>query len=192
MDNATAQPAQRPARKRGPPRMTKVRSVERLTPRVIRVTVEGDELEGFGPPNPGGHIKLFFDPAWNPKDESQPRPPSRTYTPRKFDPAAKTLAIEFVLHGDGLAAGWVQKTKAGDALYVGGPGGGYEVPADAKNIVILADDTAMPAAGMVLEALPGGCKALAICEVTDKSEERPLSGTASAETKWLHLGEAHQ
>src|SRR4029077_20600212 len=130
-------------RKRGPPRLARVRSVERVTPRVIRVVVEGDELEGFGPPKPGAHIKLLFpeDPTWNRKDPDAPRPPSRTYTPRKYDPQAKSLAIEFVLHGDGLAANWVRGAKAGDDLHIGGPGGGYEMPADAKNIVLVVDDT---------------------------------------------------
>jgi NADPH-dependent ferric siderophore reductase len=190
MDTAQ-QPSQRPARKRGPPRRTTVRSIERVTPRVIRVIVGGDALEGFGPPRPGGHIKLFFDTSWNPHDEAQPRPPARTYTPRTFDPAAKTLAIEFVLHGDGLAAGWVQRAKEGDALYVGGPGGGWDVPADAKHLVIAADDTAMPAAGMIIEALPPGCKATVLCEIADKAEERPLSPSAAAvKVKWLHVGDA--
>ena len=68
MSEPAAAPA-KPVRKRPPPRLTRVRSVERITPRVIRVTVEGEELEGFGPPKPGGHIKLFF--------------PSGTWLPRK-------------------------------------------------------------------------------------------------------------
>jgi NADPH-dependent ferric siderophore reductase len=170
-----------------------VRSIERVTPRVIRVVAEGPELEGFGPPKPGGHIKLFFpDGAYDHKDPEAPRPPSRTYTPRSWDPAARTLAIEFVLHGDGLAANWVQGAHEGDDLLIGGPGGGYEVPTDAKSLVIVADDTAMPGAGTVLEALPAGCKARALCEVVDAKEERPLSSRASAEVTWLHLGTTHQ
>ena len=139
MSEPAAAPA-KPVRKRPPPRLTRVRSVERVTPRVIRVTVEGEELEGFGPPKPGGHIKLFFPSGpYDHKDADAPRPPSRTYTPRRFDPVAKTLAIEFVLHGDGLAAGWVQQAKAGDTLFVGGPGGGYELPAEGP-VMLVADD----------------------------------------------------
>ena len=30
----------------------------------------------------------------------------RTYTPRRFDPDTLELDIEFVLHGDGVAATW--------------------------------------------------------------------------------------
>jgi NADPH-dependent ferric siderophore reductase len=184
---------QRPARKRPPPRLTRVTSVERLTPRVIRVTVEGDELEGFGPPKPGGHMKLLFPPdgSWNHKDADSPRPPSRTYTPRLYDAHARTLAVEFVLHGDGLAAKWVQRARAGDGLYLAGPGGGYEVPSDAKRIVLAADDTAMPAAGTILEALPPHCEAVVLCEVADKAEERTFS-THNAQVRWLHLDGRHE
>jgi NADPH-dependent ferric siderophore reductase len=188
MQNPAAQ-APKPAHKRRPPRRTQVVKIERVTPRVIRVTFAGDELEGFGPPRPGAHIKLLFpqDASWDHRDPEAPRPPSRTYTPRTYDANANTLAVEFVLHGAGLAAGWVQRAREGDAAYVAGPGGGYELASEARRIVLVADDTAMPAAGTVLEALPPRCEAVALCEIADRNEQRALSANAQAETKWLHL-----
>jgi NADPH-dependent ferric siderophore reductase len=192
-DTATPQaaPAAAPRRKRPPPRPVTVERVERLTPRVISVTFTGEALASFGPPRPGAHMKLLFAPPGFDmpaleRGEEGPRPPSRTYTPRRYDAAAKRLEVEFVLHGDGLAANWVQKAKAGDPLHVAGPGGGYDIPADLTELVLIADDTAMPAAATVLEALPPGTKATLVCEVSDAQEERKLSSTVSVAPIWLH------
>lgn len=181
----------KPKKRRAPPRRVKVRAKEQVTPRVIRVVFEGADLANFGPPLPGAHMKIFFPPEgadWPPSDGNPdaPRPPSRTYTPRRYDRDANTLDVEFVLHGDGLAANWVQQAGVGDDLTLAGPGGGYPVPEDISSIVIAADDTALPAAGMILEALPEDCKVTLLCEVADEKEERSLSPDVAASPRWLH------
>jgi NADPH-dependent ferric siderophore reductase len=189
--NETAPSTGRPPRRRGPPRRTTVQGVEQVTPKLIRLTVAGDELDGFGPPKPGAHIKLFFptpDSGWNPKDPDAPRPPSRTYTPLRYDAAARSMEIEFVMHGTGLASEWAERAKVGDQLYLAGPGGGYEVPPDIRSIIVVADETSMPAAGMVVDAVPAGCAVTALCEVPDAAEERPLSPNRATSPVWLHRG----
>ena len=191
---ADAAQAGAPRRKqRPPPKIATVSKIEQVTPKVIRVTFQGDELAEFGPPRPGGHIKLLFVPkgqTWDRFDPEQPRPTSRTYTPRLYDRDKRTLEVEFVLHGDGLAANWVQNAKPGDAMYIGGPGGGYDVPADAKNMIVVADDTAVPGAGMIVEAAPQGCAVTALCEVADAKEERPLSRSVKIDPIWFHRDHA--
>jgi NADPH-dependent ferric siderophore reductase len=183
-----------PRRKqRPPPKIAAVQKIEQVTPKVIRVTFQGEELAEFGPPRPGGHIKLLFVPAgttWDRFDPEQPRPPSRTYTPRSYDRDKRTLDVEFVLHGDGLAANWVQSAKVGDEMYISGPGGGYDVPADAATMIVVADDTAVPGAGTVIEAAPQGCAVTALCEVADAKEERTLSSRVSVSPRWLHRDSA--
>jgi NADPH-dependent ferric siderophore reductase len=178
---------------RSPTRLVTVEAVEPVTPRLTRVTFGGDRLAGFGPPRPGAHMKLLFVPEgarWSPDDDAAPRPPRRTYTPRRYDAAKNTLEVEFVHHGDGLAAGWARSARTGDALYINGPGGGYDIPADATEVVLVADDTALPAAGTILEALPAGCRATVLCEISAASEERPLSPHVAGPPLWLHRGSA--
>ena len=175
-------------RPRSPTRLVTVERVERMTPLLTRITFTGDALAGFGPPRPAAHIKLLF-PAdgsgWSPDDEAAPRPPRRTYTPRRFDAQARRLEVDFVHHGDGLAAGWAARAKPGQVLFVTGPGGGYDVPADASEIILVADDTALPAAATILEAAPDTCRAIVLAEVAGKSEQRPLSTRANIQPTWL-------
>jgi len=176
-------------RPRSPTRLVTVEQVARVTPRLTRITFGGEALAGFGPPRPGAHMKLLFVPDgenWSPDDETAPRPPRRSYTPRRFDPESRRLDVEFVHHGDGLAAGWAAGATPGDRIYINGPGGGYDVPQDAADIVLVADDTALPAAGTILEALPKGCRAIVLCEVAAAAEERPLSPSVEAAPRWLH------
>lgn len=178
-------------RNRPPPRPVTVSRVEKVTPRMTRIIFGGEELANYGPPKPGGHMKLLFVPDgsdWSPADTEAPRPPSRTYTPRRYDPETRELEVEFVHHGNGLAAVWAQSAKPGDPMFVGGAGGGYDVPEDATQLVLIADDTSLPAAGTILEALPAGCDATVLCEVYDADEERDLSPTAASSPIWLQRG----
>ena len=188
----TAAPA-RPRKQRPPPKAAYVDAIEQVTPGLIRISCSGPELAAFTPPKPGAHIKLLFPPpgvVWPPADSSveTPRPPSRTYTPRRFDAARNRLEIEFVRHGAGLASSWAETARVGDRVLIGGPGGGYAVPEDLRHIVIIADESAMPAAGMVLEARPAGSEVQAICENADAAEERPLSPNVACSPLWLHRG----
>ncbi len=106
-DGATAPPPRRPRVMR----RVWVTRVERLSPRMVRVTFTGDDLHAFAWNGPAAHIKLIFpedgqaEPAMPQPDG--PRPTRiRTYTPRRFDPTVPELDVEFVLHGDGPASSW--------------------------------------------------------------------------------------
>ena len=186
-----AQPAAPQRKQRPPPKEAFIDGIEHVTPGVIRISCSGPELAQFVTPKPGGHIKLFFPPpgvVWPSNDPASeiPRPPSRTYTPRRFDPAQNRLEIEFVRHGEGLASSWAERARIGERVLIGGPGGGYVPPEDLRKIVIIADESAMPGAGMVLEALPQGCSAQVICEIAGPAEERALSPTVACQPLWRH------
>jgi NADPH-dependent ferric siderophore reductase len=181
----------RPPKKRGPPKRTIVERIDRLTPEMLSIAVKGDDLAGFATARPGAHMKLLFpDSGWNAADPEAPRPPSRTYTPRRYDAARGTLEIEFVMHGGGLASNWAERARVGDTLYVAGPGGGYDVPPEIKAMVLVVDESALPAAGMIVEALPLACQITALCEIAGAAEERPLSPVRSVAPTWLHRGAA--
>ncbi len=184
-------PAPRGKKVRPPPRAAIVRAVERVTPEVMRITFGGPELATFQPPRPGAHIKLLFAPpgqTWPTGDpvKDAVRPPSRTYTPRRFNAEKAEIEVEFVLHGAGLASSWAEGARVGDRMLIGGPGGGYEPPEGIENLVIIADDSALPAAGMILEALPRGCASRVLCEVANPGEARPLSPSVASQPVWIY------
>jgi NADPH-dependent ferric siderophore reductase len=175
--------------------MVHVSRVERPTPGCVRVTFAGDELKGYEMRGPAAHIKVLFGapgktrpllPEWGPEGpvlaEGQQMPPSRTYTPRSYDPSRNELVVEFMLHGDGLAASWAKSVKAGDEVAVTLPGGAYAVePADWY--LFGGDESALPAIETILEELPDVSKAQVIVEVRGPDEERNL---AAQHVTWLH------
>ncbi len=179
--------------------MVEVRRVQRLTPHMVRVTFGGEDLEGFQAPIPTQHVKLIFPSPGQDKpvipdfsagrpSASEQRPTLRTYTPRRYDADLLELDVDFVLHGDGPAASWASKAKAGDMLAVAGPGGRYLPDPEATWYVIAGDETALPAIGTLLESLPSSTRADVYVEVADAAEELPLTTAAQARFTWLHRG----
>ena len=185
---ATPSPVSTPARSRPVLRSVQVARIEDPGPRLRRVTLQGDSLQGFGPARPGAHIKLFFSemPAdWRP-EPGQPRPTARTYTPRSFDAVRNELMVEFVRHGVGIASEWAEKAQVGDRITVAGPGGGHDFEPGLRRLVLLADESALPAAGMILDAAPADCHVTLVAEVEDGSDEILPSQRPVDAVHWLH------
>lgn len=171
---------------RRPMRQVTIQTIEQVTPRVRRVVFRGETLSGFTAPRPGAHIKLLFGADSNgSRDPKNMRSQMRTYTPRSFNPETNELTVEFVLHGDGLASTWAAQAQVGETLTMAGPGGGMDIPNTLKTIVMLVDESAIPAAGTVLEALPAGCTPIVVCEVENVHEKRSLSASIDVEPTWL-------
>ncbi|OLT09767.1 NADPH-dependent ferric siderophore reductase [Pseudonocardia sp. CNS-139] len=183
------------------PRLLQVRRSVRVTPRMVRVTLAGTELAGFGGDGPDRRIKMFFPvpgqerpavpratsggPLWPP---GEPRPAIRTYTVRRFDADAGELDVDFVLHeGHGPAAAWARDARPGAWVGVSEPGGRYEPDPAAGFHLVIGDETALPAVATVLAALPGGVPAVAFLEVADADEEQDLPG--AADVRWVHRGD---
>jgi NADPH-dependent ferric siderophore reductase len=167
---------------------------------LLRVTLGGPELAGFAVEEPAASVRLLLPsdggglviPEWQGNEFLLPdgrRPVLRTLTPRRVDPEALELDVEVVRHGGGAAEGWAAAAEAGDPVAVSGPGRGYEIDPEAGKLLLAGDETALPAIGQLLEALPGGGTAVAVhVEVADPSAELALP----AEVVWhvLPAGEA--
>lgn len=185
------------------PRLLQVRRTTPVTPRMIRVTLTGDELDGFPGHGPDRRIKMFFPvagqdrpavpragtggPVW-PAGEA--RPAIRTYTVRRFDGAAGELDVDFVVHdGHGPAAAWAQQAVPGSWVGVSEPGGRWTPDPEAEFHVVIGDESALPAVATVLEALGEhpGVPVHAFLEVADAGEEQDLPG--AARVSWVHRGD---
>jgi NADPH-dependent ferric siderophore reductase len=108
----------------------------------------------------------------------------RSYTARRQDPGAGTVDIDFVLHGDGPAAGWAAAAAPGALLGVAGAGALGERPAG--YLLLAGDETALPAISRILAAAPPATGGLALIEVADAAEEQPLATPVGIAVRWLH------
>ena len=124
------------------------------------------------------------------------RPSARTYTIRALRPEKAEVDVEFVLHGDnGPASRWAMHARPGDRLAMTapdanaeGPRLGYEwkPPQGVRRILIIADETALPAAAGILETLddlPLKPKVEALFEVPRGDDVQPLP--QAAKLRWL-------
>src|SRR5581483_2248692 len=189
--------AARPDRPRPRFRTLEVRRIAELTPRMLRFTVGGPELAGFDQPAPTQHIKLILprpgeerpdipDPSL-PKGQfgEGPRPLMRTYTIRRVDPAASEMEIDVSLHGEGAASDWAAAAKPGGLVALAGPGGRpYAVDPDAAWYVLAGDESALPAMGTLIEAIPQSIPITIYAEVAAASEHLEWS-RPNLQVQWL-------
>lgn len=177
-------------------RMLEVIGILDLTPRMRRITLKGD-MTGFAAPGHADHIKVFFFPEGvapklvpiGPRGaEFAPgeQPQMRDYTPRRYDVAAGTLVLDFVLHGDGPASSWAAAASPGDKLVIGGPRGSLIVPMAFDWYLLAGDETAIPALARRIEELPRGAKVIAIVEVDSPAEHQPFPGAADVSLTYVY------
>ncbi|MEV6967407.1 siderophore-interacting protein [Hamadaea sp. NPDC051192] len=199
--SASSPSTREPGGRRGhrpPPRPVEVVAVERLAPRIVSVLFGGASLAGFTPPLPTAHIKLFLPdadgevaaPTVGPDGLSWPtgRPTMRTYTPRRFDAAALTLEVQFVLHGDGPAAQFARDAVPGDRAAIGGPGGRFSVDPAGRDWWIGGDDSALPAIATLIEALPTDARVRVEVEVAGPGDRIALPAHPGAQLHWHDRG----
>jgi NADPH-dependent ferric siderophore reductase len=185
-------------------RLLEVCRVDRLTPHLLRVTLQGDALDGFVSTGFDDHVKVFFPdpvtgellaPALGDDGPIWPegkRPVMRDYTPGQFDPVNLTLQIDFALHQPGgPATCWAEQAQVGQRLGIAGPKGSFMVPTGFDWHLLVGDDTGLPAIAKRLAELPAGARAEVLMEVDSHADHIPLPSLADVNVVWVHR-EQHQ
>jgi NADPH-dependent ferric siderophore reductase len=109
----------------------------------------------------------------------------RRYTIRRADAQAGTAEIEVELHADpGPATRWVLAAGPGARIEAIGPRGKIAISPQAGSHLFIADDSAMPAAFAMMEALPPGAPASAVLVTAHGAGSRPGPATGHALT-WV-------
>lgn len=159
-----------------------------LTPRARRITFKG--MTVVESVKPASYLSLYFEDPQNdqPSEPDSPRRNERNYTPRYLDPECHSMTVDFVLHGSGRAAEWAHTAKAGDTIWASPTTGGYDIPDDVHHLVLAGDDTAIPAIGTILEAIPRDTRTTVIIEVVNDDDEREPSDDVPSDPIWLHRG----
>lgn len=165
-----------------------VTEVEHLSPRMVRVQLQGNDLVGVHPVGPDQRATLLFPEHGRftgAADElARARRRRRTYTLLDLDPAAGTAAIDFVLHGDGVAAGWATTAEPGHELDVTGPAGRLHLDPRAASWLLVADETGLPALEAILRWLPHSTRVEAHVEIADEQERRALPQRDGVNVVW--------
>ena len=162
-------------------RVATVASVQALTPRMTRIRLLDESLNGLDA-IPGQTLKIYVP------DLCSGLAVSRDYTVRDYNAAQPCLDIDFVLHGDGPAANWAQRVRPGETLEFVGPSGRYRPDPHADWYLFAGDETALPAIQAYVEMLPAGACASLFIEVPDASEQQLIPGSARPTVHWLHRG----
>ena len=188
----------RPVSRRPVPAPATVVRTTRLSPTMVRVVFGG--LTGFAPNGfTDAYVKLIFPRADYPLPLDLDRirqdypveqwPIVRTYTVRAFDPVAHELTVDFVVHGNtGVAGPWAVSARPGDTLFVRGPGGAYAPDPSADWHLFAGDESAIPAIGAALAALPAPARGHAVIEVPGPESRLPLVGPDGIVVTWLSSG----
>ncbi len=197
---ATSDARPMPTRREPPPfRRVEVARVEDRSPRLRRVTFTGAELEGFQVDEPAASVRVLLPgpdsselviPTWNGNEFLLPdgrRPVIRTFTPRRCDEPGRELDVEIVVHGGGAASAWATGAGEGDPAAVSGPGRGYEIDPAATGFLLAGDETALPAVGQLLEALPAGVPVAVHVEVATPEGRLDLPDHPGATVEWHEL-----
>ena len=112
----------------------------------------------------------------------------RRYTIRSFDPAAPSVDIDMVLHGDGPAAAWAASVQPGGRIEAIGPRGKVTVDPAADWHLFAGDDSALPASLAMAESLPDPDRALVVLEVDGPEDQQQAYAADGREipVHWLH------
>ncbi|MFJ3484098.1 siderophore-interacting protein [Pseudomonas sp. NPDC090202] len=184
-----------------------------ISPSLTRFVFSGPDVASMQTLAPDQRIKLFFPAAdgslpklvndgdWHAARRALPahqRPPMRTYTIRALRAERAEVDVEFVLHGEtGPASTWATHAKPGDRLQMVAPHknatenpGGYEwqPPANIRRVLLIGDETALPAIAGILETLAeqrDGPQVQAFIEVPHESDCQHLRCAPGTQLTWL-------
>ncbi len=130
----------------------------------------------------------------------------RTYTARAVEgeDQQRQLVVDFVLHGApgagfgghgpaGPAGTWAAAAAVGDEVGLVAPRRGHEddfggiefAPGADQRLVLVADETALPALASIVESLPPDSRGVAVVEVPDAADFLDVRFPAGMERHWI-------
>lgn len=170
------------------PRMLTVERVETLGPRMNRIVLSGEAMEGFVSLAPTDHIKLVV--PWS-DDEADfdwaQRPITRDYTVRRVE--ADRITVDIALHGAGHVSDWAREVVVGDRAVVLGPRGSRLMqPAD--QYVLIGDAASLPVIARWLEDRDLATPSRVYLAVQGPEDEVPLAVGKADTVTWIHTGDA--
>ncbi|MFE5641662.1 siderophore-interacting protein [Rhodococcus sp. NPDC056516] len=194
-------------------RELEVRRVTDVTPGMRRVTLTGAQLDSFT--NADGHVEPAFASTGFDDDirllftypgETDPvlpvivdgsvtfaagrRPLARAYTVRRYDPRTRELDVDFVVHGGGVATTWARDASPGGRIHIAGPSVSQGLPHDYEHLLVVGDETALPAIACLLEEFPADARGQVFVEIADPAHIQSVRELPGVSITWLPREEA--
>lgn len=186
-------------------RRSRVKDKQWITPHIVRITIDcGTDYRHTGTDS---HVALYFYPpeARVPSEFAAANlsalhtfasPQVRRYTVQRYDSSHGTVDLDFVVHEPaGLASAWARDAVIGAELLWWGPTEAWHLPEQAQTLILIADETGLPAVASILRELAEGIKAYVIALVDDRSDESYLTPSlsmtgAGTRVTWIRRGPA--
>lgn len=193
--------------------LTVLRS-ERLSAHWMRVTLGGGEIDRFRPMGYDQWFRLFLPLGGDEGLERLPakanklfgylrylripdgvRPVMRNYTVRAFRAATgdrgAELDVDFVLHGSaedgtaGPASRWAETCAPGESVVVIDEGLAFNPERGTERVVLVADETGLPAIAGVCASLPPDASGLALIEVPSAEDALEFAHPDGVTVRWI-------
>jgi len=185
--------------------LTEVVAVSEVHPHLRQITFGGGDLdttfEPLGPDcffylllPPPGRTELGVDRSFSweahallPPEEQQV---GAYYTLRRWHPETRRMDVWMVLHGEdeevGHASAWAARAEVGDEVALWGPRTAFHPPEGTDRLVLVADETGLPAVAGILDWMPEGMTATVLAEVANEDERQELPERDGVEVQWLY------
>jgi NADPH-dependent ferric siderophore reductase len=176
-----------------------VRRVQRLTPSLLEVTVAGvDDYPLAGgdefvyvmvSPEPGG-----ISPSYTMDDYREQVAGDQVhgayYTVRRSRPDAGEVDLWVVEHDHpGSVAAWMRSVRLGAPIALWGPRRGFEIPARADDLLLVADETGLAAVAALVEVAAPGLPLVAVLETAGPEHRPQMPAHQQLRTVWVDRGD---
>ncbi|MFK0248767.1 siderophore-interacting protein [Amycolatopsis azurea] len=173
-----------------------------LSPNFASVTLGGPALKDLVATGADQTVRLFFpregqrrlrmptfsNETWMAELMMLPksvRPWVRNLTLRRARPADDEIDIEFALHENSPMCDWARGARPGDPAGIFDMGTSYRSPDDVGAQLVVADESALPAALAILDDAPESLVAEVFLEVPTAADIRRYDTTEGVRIHWL-------
>lgn len=188
---------------------TVVRST-RISPSFVRVTIAGEQLDEFDwvghdhwfrlflPPRPDVALQLpevsgrgWYKPYLAIPEAVRPHCSNYTVADLRQSAQGVEMDIDVVLHWDaagaiaGAVAIWANSAAPGSPVALLDQGRLFDLPDDAREVHLVADETGLPAVRGILRDLDPTLEGSAIVEVPDPGDIEELAGPPGVEVTFV-------
>lgn len=185
--------------------VAEVLRTERVSPHLVRVTFAGEDLRRLPAHGHDQWFRLFLphpegetDFARVPEQfgfggylrylrtRSGVRPPVRSYTVRELRAQQGELDVDFVSHGEkGIAGPWAARAEPGERVMLIDQGCGFDPRPDTGEVLLVGEESALPAVLGILRDLPATAQGTALIEIPDAADAQEHRAPDGVEVRWL-------